>query len=58
MWYECNMYRGSQNKAHEKERAVLLLQPLHTLRLKSAYTPVYSLKPRPILHRPRALNSQ
>src|SRR5258706_7400190 len=45
----------SQNKSHEEERPVLwtnplLLQPLHPLWLNSAYTPVYSLKPRPILH--------
>ena len=52
--------RGSQNRPHEKEQLaletnLLLLQLLHTLWLKLAYTPAYSLKPRPILHQPHAL---
>ena len=55
--------RGGQNRPHEKEWLAfgtnsLLLQLLHMLWLKSAYTPAYSLKPRTILHWPHALCSQ
>ena len=56
-------HRGSQNRPHEKECLVLgtnllLLQLLHMLWLKSPYTPVYYLKPRPILHWPCTLKLQ